>query len=102
MPTKKPTRTKKAATARKRQPRPNNPYGIANEEWSRLSMESALKYPGKWIAWTPGHDKVVAVGDTFGEVDDEAARLGYDVETLIYQSPPREVFREIRTGPEGE
>ena len=102
MPTKKPTPTRKAATARKRQPRPNNPYGIPNEEWWRLTLETSTKYPGKWIAWTPGHDKVVAVGDTFGEVDDKAASLGWDVETLIFQSPPREVFREIETGPEVE
>ncbi|HEY2156643.1 MAG TPA: hypothetical protein VGH33_13510 [Isosphaeraceae bacterium] len=102
MPTKKSTKARKATTPRKRGPRPNNPYGIDNEEWSRLSLESSRKYPGKWIAWTPGHDKIVAVGDTFGAVDDETARLGFDVHTLIYQSPPRCIYTEIETGSEVE
>ncbi len=88
MPTRKPTRTKKAAAGKKRVPRPNNPYGIDNEEFRRLSLESSRMYPNKWIAWSPGHDRVVTAGDTFAAACDEAERLGYDVQTLIYESPP--------------
>ncbi len=92
MPTKRPTRPKQGKATARRAPRPNNPYGIDNEEFDRLSLESSRKYAGKWIAWAPGHDKVVAVGDTFGEAADEAERLGHDVQTLIYQSPPPDAY----------
>ena len=91
----KATGPKKPAKAKRRGPRPKNPYGISNEEWDRISLESSRRYPGKWIAWSPGHDTVVAVGDTFEDAQSEAERLGHDVRALIYESPPRIIFREM-------
>lgn len=82
MPTEKPAGAKKA---RKRGPRPNNPYGIANEEWTRLNLETSRRYAGKCIAWSPGHDEVLAAGDDFDEVHAELGRLGIDASTAIHE-----------------
>ncbi len=88
MPTQKPTRTKKAAASKRvsRGRTIRTASTMRNSGDSRL--ESSRMYPNKWIAWSPGHDRVVTAGDTFAAACDEAERLGYDVQTLIYESPP--------------
>lgn len=93
MSTEKPTKTEPAKPRPKRRPRPNNPYGIDNEEFTRLSIESSRLYTGKCIAWSPGHDKVLAVGATFKEVDDELDRLGLDASTAIHEFIPPYMYR---------
>jgi hypothetical protein len=85
MPTEKPTRAKRAVTRPRRAPRPNNPFGIDNEEFTKLSLEASEKYSGKCIAWSRGHDKILAAGETFKEVDDELGRLGLDASAVIYE-----------------
>ncbi len=85
MATEKPTKARPTAVPRERVPRPNNPYGLVNEEWTRLNLESSRDYAGKCIAWSRGHDKVLASGDSFLEVERELARLGLDVRDSIYE-----------------
>ena len=54
--------TPKQKTTRKRAPRPNNPFGISNDRWLELCQES-MEHAGRWIVWSPGHDKILAVAD---------------------------------------
>jgi hypothetical protein len=59
----------------KRAPRPNNPFGIDNDEWDRLCFEQH-QYEGKVIAWSPGHDKILAAADDYPALRAELERLG--------------------------
>ena len=88
-----PTRKSDPKPLARRKPSPNNPFGIENGDWGRLCLESA-KHEKKWVVWSPGHDKIVAVGEDLMLVEEEVRREGYDVHDVIYefvQPAPRRV-----------
>ncbi len=49
-----------------------------------------LELGGKWIAWSSDCLRIVAHGDTLGEVKDEAKRAGE--EDPCFQKAPRQTF----------
>jgi hypothetical protein len=95
----KPSPRKPPKPKPKRAPWPNNPFGIENEEWIRLGLE-AQQYERKWIAWSPGHDKILASSDALQDVIDEVRRQGHDEHEVSYehveplQAPGRPPYRE--------
>ena len=48
-------------------------------------MLDVTKYGGKWIATR--HGKVVAAGETFGEVDSEVRRMGLENDVILTRVP---------------